>query len=77
MKCDCKNGHFDQVKRFPVGAKVVALCDIPEGEGRDAIAQLNVGVVTNHCADGRASFRFRIGGAHTFHFPEQYVAKLL
>jgi hypothetical protein len=73
MKCDCKQGHTDQIKRFPVGARVRVMNEI-RTNGAKPVAVGTLGTVRFHCDDGRASIKFddsNIG--HTFHFPEGYI----
>jgi hypothetical protein len=72
--CNCATGHKDQHTRYPVGAKVKATDDVPQCEG-DSVPVGTIGIVTGHCDDGRAWFRFdhEPQQGHTFHFPEQWV----
>lgn len=73
---DCGVSHKDQIALFPVNSTVIALCDIPaphEASTRN-IEKGTLGHISDHCDDGRAFVRFDVGGCHTFHKPEGYIA---
>lgn len=72
--CTCRMGHTDQLKRYPLGVRVVVTDTIPQ-VGESAIPVGTSGKVTDHCDDGRAWFVFDYEPqqGHTFHFPEQWL----
>jgi hypothetical protein len=69
-ECTCKKGHKDQIVRFPKGAEVITTTDI---KGVRLIKAGTAGVISLHCADGRACVMID-GESHTFHFPEDFIA---
>lgn len=75
-KCSCgaKRSHKTQIKKYPVGARVVAITEIDNSP--DGVLPFGAtGKVTYHCDDGRASIQFDADGScHTFHSPELYIA---
>ena len=66
-KCEAgPEAHKEQIKRFPVGTKVIAKLDLSAYDHAGSI-----GEVTGHCDDGRACFKFKT--SHTFHYPDGYI----
>ncbi len=73
--CDCARGHKNQIRKYPAGTRIVAITDI--WSASDSLVPFgSTGKVTGHCDDGRAWIVFDLyDGSHTFHFPEQHIAK--
>lgn len=65
---DCGQDHRHQKEDYPVGAKLLLTVTIEADEHRPALPVGTIGIVTDHCSDGRASTKF-LGQVHTFHYP--------
>lgn len=76
-ECSCgAPGHQDQRIALPVGCGVLATKDIPDLDNRP-IPKNTPGFVKWHCDDGRAAIFFDgFSRSHTFHFPQDYIAKV-
>lgn len=77
--CDCRDGHKDQLVNFPVGVRVLAVCDIGCGEDWryiPIVPRETPGSVRGHCDNGRAIIEFAGHLAtHTFHFPNEQIER--
>lgn len=69
----CGIVHTDQIRKYPVGAKVKATRNIPVNASNSVQAG-ETAVVMDHCVDGRAVFNFQqTDSVHTFHNPDSFV----
>jgi len=71
----CGTDHRDLIDLWPMGVRVVAITEIDCGPN-EPLPVGAIGRITAHCHDGRPWVSFSGSHGHTFHKPEDYIARV-